>query len=214
MNSQTPVPHTSYALSAALRNIATNTFNFELRIAERPEFKMLADFVPLGTVMESGMLVTLYRKTISTVSKSQKRAGLSSTVTVDLVKGMLIGVEVQGLDSTIFNSVALPATARAGQSGKYFEHSVTPASTAPPSDTSKSTLASGSRVGWSLEALADGTALWCTNIYATNAVDIENSECFKINSAGEILGFAIRSWAQVPVRGGEPETRLVILKSY
>jgi hypothetical protein len=214
MNTQTSKLHTSFALSAALKNLSTNTFHFVLRIAERADFQMLVDFVPLGTSIENSRPVTRYRKSISTVIKGKQRAGLSSTVTVDLSKGTFLDVDVPGLDSVVQNSVALPVTAQLGESGKYFEHLLTSNLNAAASEIASASPKIASPVGWSLEALDDATALWCTNIYALNGVDIENSECLKINQLGEILGFSIRSWAQVPVTGGEQERRLVILKSY
>jgi hypothetical protein len=171
-----------FLLTEALRNVATKKHHFVLRTPERPDFQVIVDFDPLGETQQNALRLHRYRKTIQTINKAKVRPSLSSVACVDLQLGRFVALEMQGVQSTLKNTNDLPTTATVGQSSDFFEH-LTPLI---------------NKTSWSLEENSLDTALWCINILSANGKDAENSECFLINTNGEVLGFMLRTWAKKP----------------
>jgi hypothetical protein len=181
----------SFALGEAQRQIATQAFQFVLASSESKTLELHVDIAPLGVVSKDGKSVASYRRSVKTV-KSGKASGENSSINrVDLSTRCFVGLDVEGLATQISQSKPLPAVAKIGDAGPYFEN-VAKVKANPQGATHRSVMT------WSLEPWENGCALWCTGVQAPGGGGVENAECYVITEAGDVVGAALRAWALAP----------------
>ena len=79
----------------------------------------------------------------------------------------------------------LPSTAKVGAIGNFSTSSTY-------SDSSLSAQTGTSTTTWSLEEDAETTALFCVNVVTLGAEPVTGSQCYRINSSGEVLGIVVK----------------------
>jgi hypothetical protein len=180
-----------FALGEAQRQIATKTFQFVLTSSESKVLELHVDITPLGLATEDGRAIASFRRSVTTM-KAGKSTGQNSSINrVDLNARCFVGLDVEGLSTQISQSKPLPVLAQIGDSGPYFENAAKIKSN-PQGATHRSVMT------WSLEPWENGCALWCVGVQAPAGGGIENAECYVITEAGDVVGAALRAWANVP----------------
>ena len=82
-------------------------------------------------------------------------------------------------------TAAFPTTARVGQSGAL-------ATEVEYASSAKTQVTDTSSVSWSLEADSASTALFCLNTVFTGSVSGNGSECYRVDTAGTVLGLIVK----------------------
>jgi len=186
-----PPSDTRFALADAQRNLATHGHDFVLGYAGAPDLQLRVVIEPLGESVQRGVSTLSYRRTVLTLQAQKQIAKVSALCHINRDDGRMVSNEVQDLFVLSHNAQALPKYATVGDSGQFFEsHAHT-----HDDQTSGEVV---TQVTWSLEAYAEGRALWCVNVQPQVTGGIESSEAYVIEPNGAIVGAAIRTWARPP----------------